>query len=82
MVGSVGAAALRVSERSPTVITRAQITRQADRDGIDARTVERDYILAHVVALIALKDAESTLAFKVLAARRNSPEGAHCAHAA
>lgn len=46
------------------MITRAQITRQADKDGVDARTVERDYILAHVIALIASKDADSTLAFK------------------
>lgn len=60
----MGAAAFRVGKCSATVITRAQITKQADKDGVDARTVERDYILAHVVASIALKDTESTLAFK------------------
>jgi predicted nucleotidyltransferase component of viral defense system len=46
------------------VITRAQITKRADQDGVDARTVERDYVLAHVVALIARKDRASSLAFK------------------
>ena len=46
------------------MITRAQITKQADKDGVDARTVERDYILAHIVALIAAQDIKSSLAFK------------------
>lgn len=29
---------------------RAQITRQAARDGVPAPTVERDYVLAHIIA--------------------------------
>jgi len=32
------------------VLTRHAITRRADADGVDASIVERDYILAHVVA--------------------------------
>ena len=38
---------------------RAQITRQAARDGVLAPTVERDYVLAHIiVALGALDDSQ------------------------
>jgi predicted nucleotidyltransferase component of viral defense system len=32
------------------VLTRHAITRRADADGVDAAVVERDYVLAHVVA--------------------------------
>jgi predicted nucleotidyltransferase component of viral defense system len=32
------------------VLTRHALTRQADKDGVDASVVERDYVLAHVVA--------------------------------
>jgi predicted nucleotidyltransferase component of viral defense system len=32
------------------VLTRHQITRRADADGVDAAVVERDYVLAHIVA--------------------------------
>lgn len=32
------------------MLTRHAITRRADRDGVDAAVVERDYVLAHVVA--------------------------------
>ena len=35
------------------MIGRGEITKQAQRDGIDAQTVERDYILAHVALDIA-----------------------------
>jgi hypothetical protein len=35
------------------VINRNQIFRQADDDGVPAVTVERDYILSHVLAAIA-----------------------------
>ena len=31
---------------------RAQITRQAARDGAPAPTVERDYVLAHIIAAL------------------------------
>ena len=42
----------------------AQITRQADRDGVAAPTVERDYVLAHIIAgLGALEDSKG-LVFK------------------
>jgi predicted nucleotidyltransferase component of viral defense system len=33
-----------------TVLTRHAITRRADTDGVDAAVVERDYVLAHIVA--------------------------------
>ena len=35
------------------MITRAQITRRADVDGVAAQTVERDYVLAHVLSALA-----------------------------
>lgn len=64
MVGALGTNPRRARERGETVITRAQITRRADSDGLDAATVERDYALAHIVALVASKDTAGTLAFK------------------
>ena len=44
--------------------TKAQITKVASRDGVDAPVVERDYVLAHIVALISANDAEKGLIFK------------------
>ncbi len=44
--------------------SKAQITKVASRDGVDARVVERDYVLAHLVALISANDAENRLVFK------------------
>jgi predicted nucleotidyltransferase component of viral defense system len=39
------------------MITKAQITKCAARDGVPAKTVERDYVLAHIIAgLTALGD--------------------------
>ena len=46
------------------MISRAQITRRASEDGVDARVVERDYVLAHVVALLSAHDSHETLVFK------------------
>jgi predicted nucleotidyltransferase component of viral defense system len=46
------------------VTSKGQITKIASRDGVDARVVERDYVLVHVVALISAHDAASTLVFK------------------
>ena len=43
---------------------RAQITRQAARDGVPAPTVERDYVLAHIVAALGAIDASHGLVFK------------------
>jgi predicted nucleotidyltransferase component of viral defense system len=45
------------------MISRAQITRTADRDGVSARAVERDYILAHILDGLARAD-EPSLVFK------------------
>ena len=44
--------------------SKAQITKVANRDGVDARVVERDYVLAHIVALISGHDANNRLIFK------------------
>jgi len=46
------------------VITRAQLTKLASAEGVDAKTVERDYVLAHLVALVARHDTAGSLAFK------------------
>jgi predicted nucleotidyltransferase component of viral defense system len=46
------------------VTSKAQITKIASRDGVDARVVERDYVLAHVVALVSAHDGEKNLIFK------------------
>ena len=43
---------------------RAQITRQAARDGVPAPTVERDYALAHIVAAIGTLADGHGLVFK------------------
>ena len=43
---------------------RAQITRQAARDGVPAPTVERDYVLAHVVAALGALGDGHGLVFK------------------
>jgi predicted nucleotidyltransferase component of viral defense system len=44
--------------------SKGQITKIASRDGIDARVVERDYVLVHAVALISAHDTDRTLIFK------------------
>jgi uncharacterized protein len=46
------------------MISKALITKFASKDGVDARVVERDYILAHIVALISSNDPEKRLIFK------------------
>jgi predicted nucleotidyltransferase component of viral defense system len=46
------------------VTSKAQITKIASRDGVDARVVERDYVLAHVVALVASHDGDHRCVFK------------------
>ena len=44
--------------------TRAHITRRAAKEGVPARTVERDYVLAHVIAGVATFGDETSLVFK------------------
>lgn len=44
--------------------SKALITKFASKDGVDARVVERDYVLAHIVALISSNDAERKLILK------------------
>ena len=43
---------------------RAQITRQAVRDGVPAPTVERDDVLAHIIAALGVLDDSHGLVFK------------------
>ena len=40
------------------------ITRKADEDGVAAHTVERDYVLTHVLTAIAERDEKNQFAFK------------------
>jgi len=46
------------------VSNRAQITQQAARDGVPAPTVERDYVLAHVIAALGALGDGHGLVFK------------------
>lgn len=48
------------------MINANQIIRRADRDGVDAQTVERDYVIAHVVAQLhhAVMPGGGRLVFK------------------
>lgn len=46
------------------MINKAQITRRAARDDVPAKTVERDYVLAHVVAGIANLENNKDLILK------------------
>ena len=53
--------------------SKGQITKIASRDGVDARVVERDYVLVHAVALISAHDTDRTLIFKGGTALRSKP---------
>src|SRR5680860_1576051 len=46
------------------MITLGRITQQADADGVDADTVERDYVITHVMASLALHPENGTFQFK------------------
>jgi len=46
------------------VITKAHITRRAAQDNVPAVTVERDYVLAHVIAGVATLGDDTGLVFK------------------
>lgn len=46
------------------MINRNQIIRQADDDGVPAATVERDYVLSHVLAAIAACEQAERIVFK------------------
>ena len=46
------------------MINRAQITRRSADDEVSARTVERDYMLAHIVAAVSSIQEESGLIIK------------------
>lgn len=45
-------------------VTKAHITRQASDHEVPSKTVERDYVLAHVVAAVAATDEHGALVFK------------------
>jgi predicted nucleotidyltransferase component of viral defense system len=46
------------------MITKAQITRRSSDEGVSARTIERDYVLVHVVAAVAISKVATNLVFK------------------
>ena len=46
------------------MITRADITRRADAEGVAAPDIERDYVLAHAISKIAKFDPGGKLVFK------------------
>lgn len=46
------------------MIARGRIVKQADADGVPAATVERDYVLAHVLAGIAAQPDADQMVFK------------------
>ena len=46
------------------MIPRSHFTKIADAHEVDAKTVERDYVLTHVVTAIAQQAAEHGLVFK------------------
>jgi predicted nucleotidyltransferase component of viral defense system len=46
------------------MITRAHITRRAAQDNVPAKTVERDYVLAHIIAGLATLESETNMIFK------------------
>src|SRR5665811_2348338 len=46
------------------MISRSHFTRIADTHEVDAKTVERDYVLTHAVTAIAQQAAEHGLVFK------------------
>ena len=46
------------------MIARSHFTRFADYHGVDAKTVERDYVLTHVLASIAEQPESRQMAFK------------------
>lgn len=46
------------------LITRGAITRIADRDGVSAPTVERDYVLTHIVEALAQREPPAGFVFK------------------
>jgi uncharacterized protein len=46
------------------VIPRSQLTKIADAHGVDAKTVERDYVLTHIIAAVGRHSADEGLVFK------------------
>ncbi len=54
----------RQSQSHLDMISRSHFTRIADTHEVDAKTVERDYVLTHVVTAIAQQTAEHGLVFK------------------
>ena len=64
MEGPLGSITRRACERRVAMIAKPQITRRASDENVPARTVERDYILAHVTAAVSGLEDDSTLVFK------------------
>jgi uncharacterized protein len=64
MARRLGTDTNRDRRRPETVINRNEIIRRADDDRVPAATVERDYILSHVLAAIADCDQAEQIVFK------------------
>ncbi|MFZ2055959.1 MAG: hypothetical protein WAV54_00930 [Acidimicrobiales bacterium] len=64
------------------MLTRFAITRRADDDGVDASVVERDYVLAHIVAQLhrAKPTDGGQLVFGLVASHKGSNFGHEKAH--
>jgi predicted nucleotidyltransferase component of viral defense system len=60
----VAIAALGARGGGAALITRGAITRIADRDGVSAPVVERDYVLTHVIESLARSGPPPGLVFK------------------
>ena len=46
------------------MIARSHFTRIADAEQVDAKTVERDYVLTHVLAAISQQPGSRRMVFK------------------
>ena len=64
MAHALADASERTGERRESMINKAQITRRSAKEDVPAQTVERDYILAHIIAAVSNIQEESGLVFK------------------
>ena len=64
MAAALGAERGGIAGRYRPMSNRAQITQQAARDGVPAPAVERDYVLAHIIAGLGSLGDKHGLVFK------------------
>ena len=65
MAHALADASERTGERRESMINKAQITRRSAKEDVPAQTVERDYILAHIIAAVSDIQEESGWSSKV-----------------